>query len=321
MRSKFQRAAILYNPAAGGGLQHAVRRVEQAAEALRRHVPVVDLFPTAPDRRADVLAAEAAAGGYDLIAPCGGDGTINEAVNGIAGSSANLLPLPAGTANVLAWETGLPVDPVKAAEALPSLVACDVELGVVEFPKEARERYFILMAGAGVDAEVVYRLNSDLKKRVGIVAYFASGFAQLFRRFNRLHLRVGDEALTGTLVVASKSRLYGGRLVLTRNSHLLADELDVACFPSSSPVVYVGYMAAVLTRTIQWFRGVTWRRSRQVELHASEDREIYVQVDGELAGRLPATLRMSGMRVNVMLPQAYAADYPERMIEAGASAD
>src|SRR5690606_29694206 len=142
---QFSRAAIVYNPAAGGGLQHAVERVDEAAEALRRYVGEVRLFPTEPERRADVLAREAVEAGFDLIAPCGGDGTINEALQGVVGSDATLLPLPAGTANVFAWETGLPVDPVRAAESLPELVPCEVELGAVELPREGRSRYFLLM--------------------------------------------------------------------------------------------------------------------------------------------------------------------------------
>lgn len=319
MRPHFQRAAILYNPAAGGGLQQSVKRVDAAAEALRRSVPQVELFPTTPDRRADLLAQEAVASGFDLIAPCGGDGTINEVVNGIVqagpGAHVSLLPLPAGTANVLAWETGLPVDPVRAADALPSLVPCDVELGVVEFPAARSERYFLLMAGAGVDAGAVYRLNVDLKKRVGILAYFASGLAQLFRPFDQLRLRIGEEELTGTLIVASKSRLYGGKLVLTPHAHLLEDDFDVVCFRSASPVIYTGYMAGVLTRTIRRFRGVQWRQARAMELLPSNNPHVYVQVDGELAGRLPARIRMGAARIRVLLPAAYASKHPERVVE------
>lgn len=310
----FSRAAILYNPAAGGGLQNAVQRVGDAAKELRRHVAEVRLFPTEPDRRADVLAREAVAAGFDLIAPCGGDGTINETLQGLVGSDAFLLPLPAGTANVFAWETGLPVNPVRAAAILPDLVACEVELGAVEFPAEGRQRHFLLMCGAGVDASAVYQLNVDLKKRVGIFAYFLSGFQQLFRRFETLSLRVGDETIDSSLVVVSKSRLYGGRLVLTPHAHLLEDAFDVVCFRSTSPLVYTGYLAGVLTRTLERFDGVKWRQARQVELLPSENPHVYVQVDGELAGRLPARVRMGPERVRVLLPKAYCARYPQRIV-------
>jgi len=311
---QFSRAAILYNPAAGGGLQQAVLRVAEAAEALRQHVGEVCVFPTEPDRRADVLAREAVQAGFDLIAPCGGDGTINEVLQGVAGSDAVLLPLPAGTANVFAWETGLPVDPVRAAAALPELAVCEVELGVVEFPEEDRRRFFLLMCGAGVDANAVYQLNVDLKKRVGIFAYFVSAFRQLFRRIESLNMQIGDERIAGSLAVISKSRLYGGRLVLTPNAHLLERDFDVVGFRSTSPLTYTGYLAGVLTSTLQRFKGVRWRQARQVELLANDSPHVYVQVDGELAGRLPAHVQMGPERIRVLLPKAYCAAYPERIV-------
>lgn len=311
---QFRRAAILYNPAAGGGLQHAVERVHDAAKQLRRFVDDVRLFPTEPDRRADVLARQAVEAGFELIAPCGGDGTINEVLQGVVGSDAVLLPLPAGTANVFAWETGLPVDPVKAAATLPDLIACEVELGAVEFPAEDRLRYFLLMCGAGVDANAVYQLNVDLKKRVGILAYFWSASKQLFRTLEKLTMRVDGEEIESTLAVVSKSRLYGGRMVLTPHAHLLEKEFDVVCFRSTSPLTYTGYLAGVLTQTLKRFEGVKWRQSHGVELLASSSPHVYVQVDGELAGRLPARVRMGPERVRVLLPKAYCANYPEKIV-------
>ncbi|MCB9385317.1 MAG: hypothetical protein H6509_11930 [Bryobacterales bacterium] len=307
----FRKAAILYNPAAGGGLQNAGRRVEQAAEALRRHVPEVLLTPTQPGRHADVLAREAIEVGCDLIAPCGGDGTINEALQGVVGSSATLLPLPGGTANVLAWETGLPIDPVKVAGSLPSLAERVVELGVAELPEQGVRRYFLLMCGAGVDANAVYRLNVGLKRRAGILAYFWSGSQQLFKKFDKLEVEVGGERLASTLAVVSKSRLYGGKLVLTPHAHLLEPRFDLVTFPSSSPLVYTGYLAGVLVRQLDRFSGIGRRRATSVVLRETKaSKEVYVQVDGELIGRLPARIHMGPQTVRLMLPQAYVAAYP-----------
>ena len=308
----FRRAALIYNPVAGGGFKNAVRRVGEAAEALRAYVPEVTLMPTEAARRADVLAREAIACGCDLIAPCGGDGTINEALQGVAGSGATLAPLPAGTANVLAWETGLPVDPVKAAAALPQLVARDVRLGVVELPQEGVRRYFLLMCGAGVDAHAVYRLNLDLKRRAGIFAYFWSGLSQLFQRFERLEAVVDGERLSSTLAVVSKSRLYGGKLVLTPHAHLLEQRFDLVTFGSSSPLVYTGYLAGVLVRQLDRFSGVRRRRASEVEFQNSgHSPHVYLQVDGELVGKLPAKIRMGPETVRLLLPPEYVAAYPE----------
>ena len=307
----FRRAAIIYNPMAGG-YKHTVDRVGDAAEALRRFVPEVELFPTEENRRADSIARQAVADGFDLIAPCGGDGTINEALQGVANSGAVLFALPAGTANVLAWECGIPVDPVKAALAAPGYTVVEAPLGVVEFPHDGVRRLFLLMCGAGVDAGAVYRLNVDLKKRVGIAAYFWSAIQQLFRRFERLQIRVRGEALDCTLTVVSKTRLYGGKLVLTPNAHLLHPEFDVVCFRSGSPLRYTGYFAGVVTRTIDLFKGVQRRQSAEVELLRSDSPNVYVQVDGELAGRVPAIVKMGPETVKMLLPQEYVNRKPRR---------
>ena len=315
---RFRKAAVVYNPVAGGGFQNAVRRVGEAAEALRESVAEVLLMPTEPERHADVLAREAVEAGCDLIAPCGGDGTINEALQGVAGTKTVLAPLPAGTANVLAWETGLPVDPVMAARALPRLVEREVELGVVELPEQGVRRYFLLMCGAGVDASAVYRLNVRLKKRAGIVAYFWSASQQLFQRFERLAVEVEGERVSSTLAVVSKSRLYGGRLVLTPHAHLLESSFDLVTFSSGSPIVYTGYLAGVLARRLDRFRGVGRRRVREVWFQNGDDSgRVHVQVDGELIGRLPAKITMGPETVKLMLPAEYVAAYPEQTAARG----
>ena len=79
-------------------------------------------------------------------------------------------------------------------------------------------------------------------------AYAVSGLEQLIKRFRRLEVRIGSECFNCTLAVVSKSRLYGGQLVLTPQWNLLAPECDVVCFRSGSPVVYTGYLATSLVR-------------------------------------------------------------------------
>ena len=255
---------------------------------------------------------EAVALGCDLVAPCGGDGTINEALQGVVTSEAALLPLPAGTANVLAWEAGFPVDPVKAAESLPELAVREVEVGVVELPEQGEKRYFLLMCGAGVDAGAVYRLNLGLKRRTGIVAYFWSAVQQLFARFERLEVLVDGERLDSTLAVVSKSRLYGGKLVLTPHAHLLERQFDVVTFRSASPLVYTGYLAGVLVNQLDRFRGVRRRRATEVEfVSTTPSPHVHVQVDGELIGKLPAKVRMGPETVKLLLPRQYLQGRPE----------
>ena len=283
--------------------------MQQAAEALGGIAREVTLTPTQPERLADTLTRDAVENGCDLVAAAGGDGTVNEVIQGLVGSDATLLVLPGGTANVMARETGLPLSPVTSAKIAHELVSREVELGVVEFPNERRKRYFLLMLGAGVDAGAVYHLNVDLKRKVGVLAYAISALHQLVKRFRRLEARIGEESVECTLAIVSKSRLYGGQLVLMPNGHLLAPEIDVVCFRSGSPVVYAGYFASVITRTLKWFPGVHLRKVKTIDFVSADRSSVYVQTDGELVGALPATVRLGPEKIKVLLPSQYVGQY------------
>lgn len=297
---------MIFNPTAGGGFYQPAKPVDRVAKALREHVGEVLLLPTTSQERAEAQARRGLAEGCDLIAPLGGDGTINEALQAVAGSAAAMLPLAGGTANVFARETGMGLNPVVTAGSLPTYEERVVPLGVAAFPAEGTERLFLLMCGAGIDANAVYRLNAGLKQQVGILAYVWSGLTQMVHPVNAITALLGEEVWTGGLIVISKSRLYGGGLVLTPGAHLLADRFDIVCFRSQSPLEYPGYLAAVVTRTVDKIKGVTHRQFAKVEVVAAENSAgAYVQVDGELAGTLPVRVRLGPEKVKLLAPGEY----------------
>lgn len=280
--------------------------MEQVAQSLREHVGEVLLLPTTSEERAEAQARRGLEQGCDLIVPLGGDGTINEALQAVSGSRATLFPLAGGTANVFARETGMGLDAVKTVASLPSLQERIVPLGVVEFPEEGRERFFLLMCGAGIDANAVYGVDAALKQQVGILAYVWSGLKQLTRPLSAITASLGEENWTGGMIVFSKSRLYGGGLILTPGAHLLADRFDIVGFRSQSPLEYTGYLAAVVTRTMDKLKGVTHRQFAKVEVIAAENSAgAYVQLDGELAGSLPIRVRLGPETAKVLAPGKY----------------
>src|SRR3972149_3234512 len=157
----FRNAALIYNPAAGRGRRRRERELERAAQLLDAYGIRVTRIPTTGPGSATELAREEVAAGRDLIIACGGDGPINEVVNGMAGSPVPLAILPAGTGNVLATHLGLPWDIWRAAEYIPRGVVRGVALG------QAGSRYFICLAGAGAAANPCCRSSefppADLK--------------------------------------------------------------------------------------------------------------------------------------------------------------
>jgi YegS/Rv2252/BmrU family lipid kinase len=301
----YHRAALIYNPTSGRKRHLRQQKVDEAKEILARQVPRVDVMPTERAGHAAELAQTAIESGCDLLAICGGDGTLNEVIGVVANSPAAILPLQAGTANVLAEETGLPPDPPKAAAMLADLEICPVRLGKLTPESGARARRFLLMCGAGVDAKVVYNLDTDLKKYIGQGAYFLASLEQMQRPFEPFRVRIDGEDIDCTFVLISKSSMYGGHLKFAENAHLLDDTFEVVVFRADSPLRYVGYLAQAATGTLDLFDDVTFHRTTRVDLIGTAGSAVHMEVDGEYAGKAPAAIELSAETINLLLPPEY----------------
>lgn len=287
--------------------------VLQARDAMKPTVGHVDLARTASRGHATRLAEQAIADGCDLVTVCGGDGTINEAIRGMAGSDVPLLTLPAGTANVLAQEVSFPVDPREVAATLPTLVPTKVPLGRVrqQGEDERGSRVFLLMCGVGVDANIVYNLDTKLKEYLGQGAYWLGTLEQLQkRRFQHFEVRIDGETYDNTFALISKSRRYAGKLVIAPEAHLLAEHFQVVLFHGETPLRYVGYLAQAATQTLDQFEDVTFHHADRVELLAPAGGDVHIEVDGEYAGRLPAVVETVPDALTLMLPPEYVERRP-----------
>lgn len=261
---------MIYNRQAGRG-----KAIAEAVEALRRWAGTVEVLETRGRGSATELARTAKA---DLVLACGGDGTVNEVINGVAGTRTVVGVLPAGTANVLAVELGIPLDPVRAAKKAPEMTTRRVALGRVRC-QGVEERYFALVCGAGLDAELMAGAEAVGKKRWGMLAYWLAGLRLLGRRWETLRVD-GREC---TVALACRVRRIGGGLRVARESHLRDENMELVLFPSRSAWRYVGYVVESVAGRTQ--PGVVTRR---VEMTG----EGRVQVDGEVVGRLPAVVEV-----------------------------
>ena len=260
------------------------------------------------------LAAKAIDEGADLVLALGGDGTINEVANGMVGSRVPLGILPAGTANVLAMELGLGG---RVHKAIPKLSRCSPErISIGLLRNEMGSRYFLLMAGAGLDAEIVYNINADLKKAIGKVAYWVGGFSHLTRRIPEFDVCVGGERHRVGFLLASRVRNYGGDLEIATGANLLDDQFEAVLFEGQNPLRYMVYFTGVLLRQLGRISGARMEKCRKLELSAPEDRRIYVQLDGEYAGRLPATIEIVDDALTLLVPTDFRERLGIRVIEA-----
>jgi diacylglycerol kinase (ATP) len=251
------------------------------------------------------VARDAIERGADLILVAGGDGTINEVVNGMVHSDVPLGILPAGTANVLACELDIGKTLQRASESIDACVAERVAVGRLTHGPDDAGRYFLLMAGAGLDADIVYGLNIKLKNALGKVAYWLSGFGSVGRKLPEFTVEADGREFRVSFALASRVRNYGGDLEIAPTVSLLDDRFELVLFEGSNSWGYVRYILGVVIRKHQTMSGVTILRTRKVSFSCPEDLRIHLQVDGEYAGRLPATVEIVPSALTLLVPPAF----------------
>jgi diacylglycerol kinase (ATP) len=299
------RIGVVYNPFAGGLKGGGRARLDSAVRILRDAGSHVEMIATPGPQTAGDLACRAVDAGCELILAAGGDGTINETVNGIAGSKVLFGILPAGTANVLANELGFSNRPDHAATQLLDATPVRIALGVLERPGRAR-RHFVLMAGVGLDARIVYELDLDLKGKLGKLAYWHGGFRQLGRPVPRFHLSVNGAQYCASFALITRVRNYGGDFEIARRIRLTDDDFEVVVFQNHQWQDYLRFFGAVMTNRLHSTSGVAITRAKQVQVNVPEDQRIYLQIDGEPVGVLPATLSTVPDALTLLIPKSYA---------------
>lgn len=271
---------------------------------LQPMVGPIQLRPTTGPCTAGPIARSSIDAGATLIFVAGGDGTVNEVINGMAGSDVPLAVLPAGTANVLAMETGIGGNLLRAASRFGDLEARDIALGRLLLP--GREpRYFALMAGLGLDARIVRLVKPEVKRRWGKLSYWEGGFAQVGSKLPELNITVGGETLRASFALLSRVRNYGGDLEIARHANLLTDDFAVVLFEGPSSFRYLKYFAGVLLNSLQGMSGVHLLRARSIEFWPASDSPIDLQIDGEYAGLAPGRIEIAEERLRLLLPRKY----------------
>ena len=256
-------------------------------------------MPTEGPAHATEIARNSVSAGADLILVLGGDGTINEAANGMVHSRATLGILPGGTANVLSMELGLGSRLGTAIERLTQAVEARVAVG--RLCSAQHSRYFLAMAGVGLDAKIVYDLSPALKLRAGKMAYWLGGFSHVAQRVGQFEARINGDVYRCGFALASRVRNYGGDLEIARGASLRSGDFEVVLFEGSNPLRYLYYMIGVAARRVQAMPGVITTRASSIEL----DGDVHVQVDGEYAGRLPARFEAVPSALTLLIPPTY----------------
>ena len=301
----YKNAVLIYNPRAGRILRSGGKLVAAAVETLKKGGHAVTPVATTGPRTAGDIARLHIDRGADLIIAAGGDGVINEIAEGMIGSQVPLAILPGGTANVLAMEMKLGRNLQRAAERLGEFSPRRISVGRVTCDAGRTSRYFLLMAGAGLDAHIVYHINGPLKARAGKFAYWVAGWSLVGRRLPQIRVEAGGTTHECSFALLSKVRNYGGDFEIARDVTLFENEFEVILFQGRSSTPYVKYLAALALRRLAGLKGVTVFRADRVTLSGPADCRVYLQIDGEYAGRLPAEVRIVPDALTILVPPQY----------------
>lgn len=302
-------ALIIANPASGR--RRACRRRELAAaqQILRNTGIAAELLWTDGAGRATEMARRAATAGRGMVIVCGGDGTINEVVNGLAGSQVPLAVLPGGTANVLAKELSIPWDIPRAAKLIAQAAPRRIALGQavpLGAPDEAAPRWFLCVAGAGPDGVMVYSVAAAIKLRLGILAYWLEGVRQFMRyRFPLFRVRAPelDREVDASMVIVGRTASYGGPFRITTRASLCDDLFEVCLVTTRARLRYLRYLPAIWSGRLRRERGVYFARLRSLRCEPLDEPRIYAQVDGEPCGRLPVEFRIVPEMLTLLAPR------------------
>lgn len=284
---------LIINPTAGGG------RAKAACDVFER-ADHTDTVVTESKGDAEQIARNAAQTGYERVVAAGGDGTINEVANGLAGSDTAVGILPLGTANVLARELGIPISDVKSAVDIVNQGNIrSIDLG------RADSRYFVAMAGLGFDAAVVHRVVPRMKKLVGVGAYGLAVARELARlKPARFLMDIDGEQVEtdASVVIISNSASYAYGIKVATDALLDDGLLDVMIFgiTEQARLGLLRQALRVLLHTHLADPNILCLKARKISVRAEPD--VFVQLDGDESGRTPVAIENVSKALKVIVP-------------------
>ncbi len=282
------RTCIIINPEARGAKARLAR--------LQKMAKGVVIKTTVGPGDAEAQAERAVEQGYTTIVAAGGDGTINEVVNGIGTSAGVRLGiLPMGTVNVFAMELGIPFGVEAAWKVIRSRNVRDIDLA------SANGHYFVQMAGIGFDAQVAKENNRVVKKIIGPLSYILTTAKISVSKPPRLRVSThGRMVAEGSFALIGNGRFYGGPFKVFQEASSQDGLLHVLVFRGSDPVSILRYWRGAMFGSVANFSDVHYFKAKSLLIEA--DREVPLEVDGEVVGHSPVKFAIRHKKLHVLAP-------------------
>ena len=291
---------VILNPSARGDKARALHA------DLERAYPHCVFRHSSQAGHARELAAQAVRDGFPTIIAGGGDGTVNEVINGLGDvsggfESTDFGVLPLGTVNVFAREIGLPLRLKETVEVLKKGKTRTIDLGRAEYIADGapQQRFFIQLAGAGLDSRAIELVDWQLKKKMGAASYVVAGIQALLENQPRIVAR-GATELSGELVLIGNGRFYGGSFTLFPKATLQDGLLHVLMVPKVTWLRAMAGGVGLLAGKLAEFCDASLVSLPSVKLTSAS--RVLFQLDGENIGELPATLSVKPKTLRVIVP-------------------
>ncbi len=284
-----KKIAVIFNPAARGD------KARLLAESLPAAASEAEFWPTEAPGEALELARGAVAQGYDVVVAAGGDGTVNEVVNGLALSPVTLGVLPMGTMNVFAYEIGLPADLDGCWDVIQNGRVTEVDLA------RANDHYFIQLAGVGLDAQAVEATDTTIRRTIGPLSYVLGAAQVIGQTPPKLEIDCGDgTTLAGSFALIGNGRHYGGPFNVFSQAHNGDGLLDLLVFHNQGYLDVIRYLQGLLSGKPEALADVDYLQVRAATI--SSDQDTPVEIDGEVTMRTPVRFEMAEKRLRVLVP-------------------
>ena len=281
---------VILNPAAGN---EQAKRWQERVESIIRGCPI---RVTSHSGEAETLAGRAVEEGFARIVAAGGDGTVNQVANGLAGSNAALGLLPMGTVNVFAMELGLPSHNL---ELCWDIIGGE-NIRLVDLPS-ANGKYFVQLGGVGLDAQVVKETSLAFKRSFGPLSYLISAAQIAARQPPKLFIE-SEHASTneGSFVLIGNGRLYGGPFPFFKHASIDDGLFDVVVFKRLGYLEIIKYLQDVVFSSDIHVPEIEYFQTRRLRITSEQD--VPVELDGELAGNCPVEFQIQKKALQVLAP-------------------
>ena len=306
-------AVLLYNPLSGNRQAKRRNQIDAVVEVLRNAQIDAVCIATRSSADATEQARQAVAAGYDTVFACGGDGTVNDALQALVGTHTSLGVIPMGTGNVLAHDLGIPLQPTRALGAALSGQPRRIAVGKIEYQDptgKPAERYFSVVAGIGVDAHLFRHFDPQAKQRFGMASYYTKAtwlwLTQKMVDFSVEFIDDGGNKFSYsdvTQMLAVRVRKFGSVMrKLAPETSLNRNDLGLVLFRTKRRLLYLRYVVRCILNTKWEIPEIENTHAQQIICPAPGSSKVFVEADGELLGTLPAKISIVTDAITLLTP-------------------